>query len=104
VDVLDAYETALDMSAKPAMIRNCRLVRTETTFPPIIRILFNMLPPSGPVEPLPIDGPTAHRNCIRTLAPPKALWMRYPITALELENNVVINVPAPTIAPVAMTA
>jgi len=30
--------------------------------------------------------------------------MRYPITALELENNVVINVPAPTIAPVAMTA
>ena len=83
------------------MVRNCRPVSIR-----------NHLPghPPHPLRhassffPLPNDGPNAHRKCIHTLTPPKALGMHYPITALELENNVVISVPAPTIAPVAITA
>jgi hypothetical protein len=56
VVLVDAYETALETSAHPAIIKKVRLVRTSTNFPATLRILFNMLPPcSGPK----VDRPTS---------------------------------------------
>jgi hypothetical protein len=50
VDVLDAYETALETSASPAKVRNCLLVTRPISFPAIFRILFNMPISSSSVE------------------------------------------------------
>jgi hypothetical protein len=48
--VLDAYETALETSASPAMVRNCLPVTKSISFPAIFRILFNMSISFFPVE------------------------------------------------------
>jgi hypothetical protein len=45
VVLVDAYETALETSAHPAIIKKVRPVRTSTNFPANLCILFNMLPP-----------------------------------------------------------